>query len=317
MTDITAVGEILIDLTQNGTNEFGIPEYAANPGGAPANLAVAASRLGARTCFIGKAGRDSFGTLLRKTLEDNGVDVSCMVEDPLHPTTLAVVSVDETGERQFSFYRRNSADVALTPEEIPDEKLRDTRFLHFGSVSLVSDPARSATLHAARRARELGATVTYDPNYRASLWPDEATAVAEMLEPLELADILKVSDEELPLLSGTEDLEEGSARLAARGITLVLVTLGPEGAFYRFRDRTGLVPGVPCTVGDTNGAGDTFFGAVLSRMAKLDFPGELTVPELERIIAFANQAASITTSRRGAIPAMPSLAEVTSRLQMS
>ena len=288
MVDITTVGEILIDLTQGGVNEQGIPRFDANPGGAPANLAVAASRLGASTAFIGKVGRDSFGDSLRGCLKENGVDVTGLVADPVQHTTLAVVSLDPSGERHFSFYRDPSADVNLNESEISTEQLKNTRFLHFGSVSLTAEPARSATLHAARSAKELGATVSYDPNYRASLWSDEKTAVERMLEPLPLVDVLKVSDEELPLLTGTEDLEAGTALLAEKGISLILVTLGPKGAFYRFRGQTGLVPGVPCKVGDTNGAGDTFFGAALSQLAKLDSLDALSIPELERIVALAN-----------------------------
>ena len=312
MVDITAVGEILIDLTQSGVNEQGIPRFDANPGGAPANLAVAASRLGASTAFIGKVGRDGFGDFLRGCLVENGVDVTGMVIDQVQHTTLAVVALDPSGERHFSFYRDPSADVNLNESEISAEQLKNTRFLHFGSVSLTAEPARSATLYAARTAKELGAVISYDPNYRASLWSDEKTAVARMLEPLPLVDVLKVSDEELPLLTGTDDLEAGSAQLAEKGIALILVTLGPKGAFYRFRGQTGLVPGVPCKVGDTNGAGDTFFGATLSQLAKLGGLDALTVPELERIVALANKAASITTSRHGAIPAMPTLEEMRS-----
>ena len=207
MIDITAVGEILIDLTQSGVNEQGIPVFAANPGGAPANLAVAASRLGASTAFIGKVGTDSFGTFLRSTLIENKVDVSGMVVDQVNRTTLAVVAVDGSGERTFSFYRDPSADVKLSVEDIRAEQLKNTKFLHFGSVSLTTDPARSATLYAAKTARENGALISYDPNYRASLWSDEATAIERMLEPLPMVDVLKVSDEELPLLTGTSDLE--------------------------------------------------------------------------------------------------------------
>lgn len=310
MTDITAVGEILIDLTQSGFNEQGIPLFAANPGGAPANLAVAAVRLGASAAFIGKVGTDSYGTFLRQTLADNGVDVTGLVTDPDSRTTLAVVALDRSGERTFSFYRDPSADVNLRAEEVHEDQLRSTKFLHFGSVSLTAEPARGATLHAAETAKKHGAIISYDPNYRASLWPDAETAVAWMKAPLGLVDILKVSDEELPLLAGTSDLETGSAILAARGIRLVLVTLGAEGAYYRFDGRTGHVPGVKCTVGDTNGAGDTFFGAVLAQLAKLEGLDALTVPVLEQIVAAANKAASITISRHGAIPAMPTYDEV-------
>lgn len=310
MIDITAVGEILIDLTQSGRNEQGIPQFAANPGGAPANLAVAAARLGASTAFIGKVGNDSFGAFLRATLEENQVDVRGMVVDPLQHTTLAVVALDKTGERTFSFYRDPSADVNLSRDDISLEQLKNTRFLHFGSVSLTAEPARGATLYAAKTAKEQGALISYDPNYRPSLWPDEATAVQRMLEPLSMVDVLKVSDEELPLLAGTHDLEAGSAWLAAQGIRLVLVTLGPDGAYYRFDGKTGHVPGVKCAVGDTNGAGDTFFGATLAQLVKAGDLDNLTTQQLERIIANANKAASITTSRHGAIPAMPSYSEV-------
>lgn len=310
MTDITAVGEILIDLTQSGVNELGIPVFAANPGGAPANLAVAAARLGAKSAFIGKVGTDSFGTFLRNTLIENKVDVSGMVTDLKNRTTLAVVAVDRQGERTFSFYRDPSADVNLCADEIADEQLKNTKYLHFGSVSLTTDPARSATLYAAKTAKQYGATISYDPNYRASLWSDEGTAIERMLEPLELVDVLKVSDEELPLLTGTSDLDKGSQLLADKGITLVLVTLGANGAFYRFGNHTGHIPGVKVTVGDTNGAGDTFFGATLSQLCKFESLSDITVSELENILAAANKAAAITTSRHGAIPAMPTYSEV-------
>ncbi|MCM1190150.1 MAG: carbohydrate kinase [bacterium] len=310
MTDILAIGEILIDLTQSGTTQQGIPCFHANPGGAPANLAVAASRLGAKTGFIGRVGNDSFGLSLKKCLEDNRVDTSGLVTDPVQHTTLAVVTLDESGERSFSFYRDPSADVNLSAEDISEEALKNTRIFHFGSVSLTCEPARSATLSGVRAAKELGVLVSYDPNYRESLWPDSALAVTQMRAPLPLVDILKISDEELPLLTGTADPEEGTALLAEQGISLIFVTMGPNGAFYRFRGHTGHVPGVPCTVGDTNGAGDTFFGAALSRISRFKSLDELSVRELEDIVSFANRAASITTSRHGAIPAMPTLEEL-------
>ena len=310
MTDITAIGEILIDLTQSGKTEQGIPRFDANPGGAPANLAVAASRLGAKTAFIGRVGKDSYGEFLRRTLEENEVDVSGMSVDPVQHTTLAIVSLDETGERSFSFYRDPSADVNLRFEDVPAALLANTRVLHFGSVSLTAEPSRSATLEAAEKAREQGAWISYDPNYRASLWSDEQRAIRQMLQPLPMVDILKVSDEELPLLTGLSDPERGSARLAEKGPKLILVTLGANGAFYRLGGKTGHVPGVKVTVGDTNGAGDTFFGAFLSQLVKKKALEELAGEELEAMIAFANKAAAITTSRHGAIPAMPTLREM-------
>ena len=242
-------------------------------------------------------------------VDQNKVDVSGMAVDADHPTTMAVVSVDAAGERDFSFYRSANADVMLCKEDISDEALKAAKIVHFGSVSLTADPSRTATLDAAARAKKLGAVITYDPNYRANLWKNKEDAIAQMKAPLPLVDILKVSDEELPLLTGTTDCESGTAQLAQNGIRLIFVTLGANGVFYRFGDKTGHVAGVPCKVGDTNGAGDTFFGAALSKLCKEELD-TLTVDKLESILAFANKAASITTSRHGAIPAMPTLAEV-------
>lgn len=309
MKDIVAIGEVLIDLTQKGVDELGVGQYASNPGGAPANLAVAAARLGASTAFVGKVGRDAFGKYLRAVLEENSVDTTGLLEDPKEHTTLAVVSVDETGERSFSFYRDPSADVNLKAEEIPGALLKDTRILHFGSVSLTAEPARSATLYAAKAARENGCLVSYDPNYRASLWHSQEEAVREMKNALPLCDILKISDEELPLLTGTTDPAAGSELLSKLGIRLIFVTLGANGAFFRLGEHTGSIPGIRVKVGDTNGAGDTFFGAALSRLVHEDL-NKLTMERLMEIAAFANKAASITTSRHGAIPAMPRLEEV-------
>ncbi len=307
MKDIVTVGEVLIDLTQTGLTEQGIPVYAANPGGAPANLAVAASKLGADTAFIGKVGRDSLGAFLKSVLMSNGVDVSGVLEDAHGHTTLAVVSLDSTGERSFCFYRE--ADTHLSEDDLSAELIKNAKFLHIGSVSLTAEPSRSATLKAAGIARDNGVYVSYDPNYRPDLWPDKTTAVKEMRSVLPFTDVLKISDEELPLMTGTDDLISGTAALRDMGITLIFVTMGAKGAFYRYGDATGEVAGVPCQVGDTNGAGDTFFGAALSRLAKNDLKA-LAIPELEDIIAFANKAASVTTSRHGAIPAMPTLEEL-------
>ena len=309
MKDIVAIGEVLIDLTQKGVDELGVGQYASNPGGASANLAVAAARLGASTAFVGKVGKDAFGKYLRAVLEENSVDTTGLLEDPTEHTTLAVVSVDETGERSFTFYRDPSADVNLKAEEIPAGLLKDTRILHFGSVSLTAEPARSSTLYATRTARENGFLVSYDPNYRASLWHSEEEAVREMKNALPLCDILKISDEELPLLTGTTDPAAGSELLLGLGIRLIFVTLGANGAFFRLGEHTGSVPGIRVKVGDTNGAGDTFFGAALSRLVHEDLD-KLTMDRLTEIAAFANKAASITTSRHGAIPAMPRLEEV-------
>ena len=176
----------MIDLTQTGKDEKGIPQFAANPGGAPANLAVAAARLGAQTAFIGKVGADAFGRYLKEVLAENKVDVSGVAVDADHPTTMAVVSVDAAGERDFSFYRSANADVMLCKEDISEGALKAAKIVHFGSVSLTADPSRTATLDAAARAKKLGATITYDPNYRANLWKSKEDAIAQMKAPLPL-----------------------------------------------------------------------------------------------------------------------------------
>ena len=226
------------------------------------------------------------------------------------PTTMAVVTLSQEGERSFRFVR--GADVELCPEEIDIRSLANTKVLHFGSVSLTAGAARSATIFAARQARQQGVLVSYDPNYRASLWESEEDAVEWMRNPLPLVDLIKLSEEELPLLTGTADPEAASRYLEELGIQLVLITMGEKGAFYRWQGKTGVVPGVATTVADTNGAGDTFLGAALSRLtARGDRPLEnLTAEELEKVLAFANRAASITCSRSGAIPAMPTLDEL-------
>lgn len=309
MTDITAIGEILIDLTQTGVGGTGVPLFAANPGGAPANVAVAASRLGASAAFIGKTGRDQFGAYLRRVLEENHVDCAGL-HTASQPTTMAVVSVDGTGERSFSFVR--GADCELSPDEINESAIAQSKFLHFGSVSLTRGIARSGTISAARSARQSGVLVSYDPNYRPALWRGEAEAMEWMRIPLPLVDIIKLSEEELPLLTGSADLEEGSRLLAEQGISLVLVTLGGAGSFCRWQGECLTVPGVSVKVADTNGAGDTFLGAVLSRLSlRGDRPLEgLTAAELKGILEFANRAAALTCSRSGAIPAMPALSEL-------
>lgn len=318
--DLVTVGELLVDLTQTGVDERGVRTLAANPGGAPANVAVAASRLGVKTAFVGCIGKDAFGDSLRETLEKDNVDTSGLVAHDTIPTTLAVVTVNPDGERSFTFYRRPGADICLTREAIPEALLTETPILHFGSVSLTDDPARSATLAAAKDAKAAGALITYDPNYRPALWLSEEEAIQWMRAPLDLVDVLKISDEETALLSGKADPAEAAEVLTARGIRLVLVTLGPDGVYYRYQPEegeplTGHVPGYSVQVADTNGAGDTFFGAFLSKLTQRpDGLDGFTAEELEADLRFSNRAASLTTSRPGAIPAMPTLEEVEAAL---
>ncbi len=309
--DLLTIGEVLVDLTQTGVDERGVRLLAANPGGAPANAAVAAARLGAKAGFAGCVGADSFGDGLAQTLRDNNVDVTALAVDRSVPTTLAVVTVNETGERSFTFYRAPGADLRLTREQIPNDLLYGARIVHFGSVSLTGDPARTATLKAAEDAKAHGALITYDPNYRPALWPQGEDAQGWMRKPLPLVDVLKISDEEMVLLSGESTPAAAATALAAQGIRLVLITLGDAGVYYRFGDLSGTVQGYSVKVADTNGAGDTFFGAVLRCLSRREgLLDDLGQEELERILRFSNKAASLTVSRPGAIPAMPYLSEL-------
>ena len=319
MLDIVTVGEALIDLTQTFEDATNIRHYAAYPGGAPANVAVAAAKLGASTAFIGKVGCDTFGKSIKRMLYDNHVDVTGLYEVPLIPTTLAVVSADPGGERDFSFYRTPGADTLLTCTEAVQalHTLKEAPvFLHFGSVSLAAEISRSAVLGVARYARTSGILLSYNPNYRASLWPDRETAVEQIKVPLELCDVLKLAEEELELLTGTNSTVEGSRQLYLEyRIPLIVVTQGSKGTFYRFGDRTGHIAAWPVKAIDTSGAGDTFLGALLHLLAR-HIDGsvhKLSQEQLEQDLCFANRAAALTCTRAGAIPAMPTLDELVSK----
>ena len=313
MMKITTIGEILIDMTQCGVDENGVVRFAANPGGAPANVAVASSRLGCSTAFVGCVGKDTFGNILRDTLVENKVDVSGLQTTDRSGTTLAIVTVDKTGERTFSFMRKPGADTCIDQEKAI-QSVKNAEILHFGSVSFTDRNCRAAIHSAIKEARKNGAITTYDPNYRASLWEKEEYAIYHMREVLDLCDIIKISDEETELLTGKKDPKEAAKVLLDRGLKIVLVTLGSDGAYFRTKDLEGTVPGFKVKVADTNGAGDTFFGAFLSRIAVRGGIENLTEDELKSYVRFANRAASITSSRPGAIPAMPSLKEVTEAL---
>ncbi len=310
---ITTIGEILVDMTQTGS-ENGIPRFAANPGGAPANVAVAASKLGCETGFIGCVGDDRFGRFLRETLVQNGVSVQGLQVTDKANTTLAIVTVDPSGERSFDFYRKPGADTQIDAAQAIRD-LGDTGILHFGSVSLTDPACRDAVVTVVQAAKQAGTLITYDPNYRAALWEHEDAAVLQMRAVLPLCDIVKISDEETMLLCGIHDPEAALDKLMTIGVRLAVVTLGAHGAMWRCGEMRGTVPGFSVKVADTNGAGDTFFGSFLSRIAVHGGLERLTQDDLNRFVRFANKAASITTSRPGAIPAMPTLQEVEEGLQ--
>ena len=312
MFDIIAMGETLIDFTPAGCGGNGSPLFAQNPGGAPANVLAQAARLGGRTAFIGMVGRDGFGTFLRHAMERSGIDTADLKETEEAHTTLAFVQLDAQGDRSFSFYRKPGADVLLRPEDVDRERIRNTRIFHFGSLSLTDEPVRSATHLAVRTAREAGCIVSYDPNYRPPLWPSEAEAKAQMASMIPCADVLKVSEEEMALLTGDKDPETATKALAAQGVSLVLVSMGGVGACYRCGQEFGHVPAFPVQAVDTNGAGDSFLGAILFRLRNksreaLRAMGE---PELRELITYGNAAGALTTTAHGAIPAMPDGAQI-------
>ena len=313
MTDIMALGEVLIDMTQNGTDQLGNGEFTAYPGGAPANVAVAAARLGAKAGFIGKVGDDAFGRSLAQTLKNEDVDVTGLYLCGEVPTTMALVSVDEKGERDFSFYRNPGADTQLTQEEALQALDTDPlpKILHVGSLSMTNEPSKTACERAVAFAREKGMLVSYDPNYRAALWDSEERAIRMMKSLLPYSDILKVSDEELLMLTGIDDPGEGSRLLGECGPALVLVTLGEKGVYARCGEHTASIPGIKVTVADTNGAGDTFLGAMLKLITdKGCRPEQIEPEEMKEMVMYANRAAALTCSRHGAIPAMPYAGEL-------
>lgn len=312
MFDVTAVGELLIDFTPAGKNDAGSALFAQNPGGAPANVLVAVSRLGGKTAFIGKVGSDGFGEFLKTTLDRNGISTENLIRTDRVHTTLAFVQLDEKGDRSFSFCRNPGADILLAPEDVNPDLLHNTHFLHFGSVSLTDEPSRSATLHAVKAAKSAGAIISYDPNYRAPLWKNEREAKSQMSAALPLADLVKLSEEELEMLTGETGFLRGAQKIEELGAKLVLVTLGAKGVFYLRGDRHGILPTYDVKTVDTNGAGDTFLGAVLFRLKEKNLRDIelLSEEELLDILSFANAAGSLATTKSGAIPAMPTLEEV-------
>ncbi|ADU27520.1 carbohydrate kinase family protein [Ethanoligenens harbinense] len=307
MFDVVAIGELLIDFTPAGVGGNGAALFARNPGGAPANVLASSSRLGAKTAFIGKVGDDDFGRFLKDTLDELGIDTHNLVlTDDVH-TTLAFVHLDSSGDRSFSFYRKPGADVLLREDELDLNLLRQTGILHFGSLSLTDEPARSATFKAVQTAKDAGAVISYDPNYRAPLWNSREEAVEQMKAGLAYADVVKLSEEELALLTGETDLNAGARELQKAGASLVLVTLGKKGAYYRLGDRSNILPTYDVHTIDTNGAGDAFTGAVHYGLKgkSLKELRSLSTQELETIIDYANAVGSLVTGKSGAIPAMP------------
>lgn len=303
--DVTALGECLIDFTPYGRGADGTELFAMNPGGAPVNVLVQLSRLNKKTAFIGKVGNDFHGQYLRGVLDSNRIYTGAMVYAEDAHTTLAFVTLDRDGNREFSFSRKPGADTLLRPDEIDPETL-NCRIFHCGSLSLTDEPARSATIKAVESAKKNGAIISFDPNYRAPLWRSEDIAAQQIRSILKYVDVLKVSDEEIGLLSDKNTLKTATDELLSCGMSIVAVTLGADGVFIASRGCSFYSRAFKCRAVDTTGAGDSFCGAFLSGLLDSDKgPEELTQDELERIARAANAAASLCIQKKGAIPAIP------------
>lgn len=310
--DTVALGELLIDFTPAGLSPTGNPCFERNAGGAPVNVLAALSRLGRQTAFIGKVGDEPFGQYLREILVAEKIDDIGLVETKEAHTTMAFVHLDTDGERSFHFCRHPGADAKLSFDEVNRELLSSTRIFHFGSISMTAEPAYSATIQAVRVAKSHGAVITYDPNWRPALWRDDTHSRAAMEEGLRLADIVKVSEEELLFLTGIHDLADGAGQiLNSYPIALLLVTRGAEGTYYATRTLSGSMGSYPVTAVDTTAAGDGFMGAFIYCLLNLGKPvTEWERIELEGAVAFANAAGAIAATRKGAIVSLAGLDEI-------
>jgi fructokinase len=311
MPDVISHGEMLIDFvsTINGVSLLEAPSFLKAPGGAPANVAVGLARLGVSAGFLGQVGDDAFGHFLAQTLRENHVDVTALCFSREARTMLAFVSLRVDGERDFMFYRHPSADMLYRLEDVDETYVRSAKVFHFGTISLISEPARSATLHAVKIAREAGLTISFDPNLRLNLWPDAQAARDAMRLGWRLAHVIKASEEELAFLGETDDLAEAAGKVWHNALRVLIITRGKAGCRYVTSTFSGDVPGFNVTVTDTTGAGDGFVAGVLKGL--LDQP-EAHMDEgcLRAICRYANAVGALATTRRGAIPALPTAEQV-------
>ena len=309
--DVVALGELLIDFTENGTSGQGNPVYEANPGGAPCNVLSMLNRLGHQTAFLGKVGNDIFGRQLRSTVESAGINVEGLLTDEDVRTTLAFVETKPDGDRDFSFYRNPGADMMLREEEVRDDIIAAGKIFHFGTLSMTNEPVRSATKHAIAVAKENGALISFDPNIREPLWKDMEEAKEQTAYGLSVCDILKISDNEIQWFSGKEDYTEGIRMLQQTyQIPLILLSMGRDGSRAYYKNMIVEVPAfLQKNTIETTGAGDTFGACFLHYILQYGLM-ELTEQQLKDMLTFANAAASIITTRKGALRVMPSLEEI-------
>ena len=317
MYDVIAIGELLIDFATQSADAEGYPTMKANPGGAPGNFLAALSRYGARTAFLGKVGDDAFGKLLLETMQKAGIETRGIVVDDSVFTTLAFVTFSPEGDRTFSFARKPGADTMLCYKEVDADLLRDTKVFHIGSLSLTDEPARTTTFQAVKEAKKYGAVISYDPNYRATLWENVETAKREMKSLIPFVDIMKISDEETELLTDEKEPEQAAKVLLEKGVKLVAVTLGKDGSYIANAKGGKRVPGFESNVVDTTGAGDAFWGTFLYKLSQSNESIEkITLYMAAEYARFANAAASLCVENFGGIPSMPLLADVEKRMKM-
>ena len=312
MYDVAALGELLIDFTCLSTDADGYPTMAAHPGGAPANYLAALTKFGAKTAMIGKVGSDAFGRLLIKTLKGAGIDTRGMLVSDDVFTTLAFVTLDDSGDREFSFARKPGADTQLRFDEIDLSVIDASKVLHFGTLSMTNEPARDATYKAVEYAAGHGKLISFDPNLRKPLWDDLDEAKRQMLWGLKHADIVKISDEETEFLFGIAPEEAAKHIIDSFGVRLVYVTCGAEGCFYRTKTASGFVKALSgIAVKDTTGAGDIFGGSAMYGLLRAGgVPEKLTAEELKEIVSFACASAGLSTTRAGGISSVAELIEV-------
>lgn len=309
--DVTALGELLIDFTENGTSSQRNPLLEANPGGAVCNVLAMLGRLGKKTAFIGKVGQDMFGTQLKNAVEEVGIDTRALFMDEEVHTTLAFVHTYPDGDRDFSFYRNPGADMMLRKDEVPADLIQNSRLFHFGTLSSTHEGVREATRHALEIAKDAGCIITFDPNLRPPLWKSLEDAKREMEYGMTKCDVLKISDNEVEFLFGTTDYDKGAALIREKyNIPLVLITMGKDGSRAYYKDmRVEAAPFLQENTIETTGAGDTFCASILNYVLEHGL-NDLTEENLLEMLTFANAAASLITTRKGALRVMPSRQEV-------
>lgn len=313
--DVIALGELLIDFTMNGQSEQGNNMFEACPGGAPCNVLALLNKMGKKTAFIGKVGKDQFGALLRDTITEAGIDASNLMVDENVNTTLAFVHTFPDGDREFSFYRNPGADMMLTADEVNPEVVKDTKVFHFGTLSMTHEGVREATKKAVETAKANGCLVSFDPNLRPPLWSSLDLAKEQMEYGFGKCDILKISDNEIQFVSGKEDYDEGIAYLQKTyNIPLILLTMGKDGSRAYYKGMRVERPGFSVKAIERTGAGDTFCGSSLNYLVDHDFEN-LTEEQLGEMLTFANAAAALVTTKKGAIKAMPVKEEVLELIQ--